>query len=115
MINEHLSIEKKNIPNITLYSLSGRLDENSFYMLKDEIGSDEPKDNMILNLAHLKYISSSGIRALFEIKNKLENGGKKLILTEASENIIRIFSLLELWKSFIHYEKENEAIRSFSS
>ncbi|AVV52029.1 MULTISPECIES: STAS domain-containing protein [Leptospira] len=106
-----LNIKKKEITSeIFVYILDGRLDENSFTDFKKEI-IDPPHPNaVILNLSELKYISSSGIRSIFELRYKLSNDGKKLFLTEASEKVIQIFNLLGLWKPFTHFTKETEAI-----
>ncbi|TGK38415.1 anti-sigma factor antagonist [Leptospira gomenensis] len=102
---------KETSAGIFVYALDGRLDESSFTDFKKEIIDPPHPDVVILNLAELKYVSSSGIRAIFELRNKLTNEGKKLLLTEASEKVIQIFNLLGLWKPFTHLETEAEAIQ----
>ncbi|RHX78497.1 anti-anti-sigma factor [Leptospira yasudae] len=107
-----LSIKKKETSTgVFVYSLDGRLDESSFTDFKQEIIDPPHPEVVILNLSELKYISSSGIRAIFELRNKLSNDGKKLILTEASDKVIQIFNLLGLWKPFTHLTTEAEAIQ----
>ena len=111
---DHLLIQKHEFPNATVFELQGRLDESSFDVLEKKFEEILNPVHVILNLSKLKYISSSGIRSLFEIKNKLEFKNKKLFLAEASENIIRIFTILELWKSFTHFNSENEALKELT-
>ncbi|EMY78560.1 STAS domain protein [Leptospira weilii serovar Ranarum str. ICFT] len=108
-----LNITKKEISTeIFVYALDGRLDESSFTNFKSEI-IDPPHPNVvILNLNELKYVSSSGIRSIFELRHKLSNDGKKLFLTEASEKVIQIFNLLGLWKPFTHFNTEAEALEA---
>ncbi|AAN51621.1 STAS domain-containing protein [Leptospira interrogans] len=108
-----LKIKKKEISTeIFIYVLDGRLDESSFTEFKTEI-IDPPHPNVvILNLNELKYVSSSGIRSIFELKHKLSNDGKKLFLTEASEKVIQIFNLLGLWKPFTHFDTETQALEA---
>ncbi|RHX84112.1 STAS domain-containing protein [Leptospira stimsonii] len=101
---------KETSAGIFVYTLDGRLDESSFTDFKKDIIDPPHPDVVILNLAELKYISSSGIRAIFELRNKLANESKKLLLTEASDKVIQIFNLLGLWKPFTHLESEAEAI-----
>ncbi|PJZ70719.1 anti-anti-sigma factor [Leptospira perolatii] len=98
--------------DITVYLLSGRLDESTFPSFKETILDATHTANTVMNLSELKYVSSSGIRAVFELKNRLSHEGKKLILTEAGEKVIQIFNLLGLWKPFTHFEKEEDAIAS---
>ncbi len=95
---------------IKVYLISGRLDESTFPAFKEKVLDVAHSTNTVLNLSDLKYVSSSGIRAIFELKNRLTQEGKKLMLTEAGEKVIQIFNLLGLWKPFAHYEKEEDAI-----
>ncbi len=112
---DHLIIEKKELPGAIVFDLQGRLDESSFDVLQKKFEAIHEAAHIILNLSKLKYISSSGIRSLFEMKNKLEFQNKKLLLAEASENIIRIFTILELWRSFSHFNSESEALKELDS
>ncbi|EPG65912.1 STAS domain protein [Leptospira wolffii serovar Khorat str. Khorat-H2] len=96
--------------DIKIYLISGRLDESTFPTFKEKVLDAGHAGNTVLNLSDLKYVSSSGIRAIFELKNRLSQEGKKLLLTEAGEKVIQIFNLLGLWKPFSHFEKEEDAI-----
>ncbi|TGL58878.1 STAS domain-containing protein [Leptospira sarikeiensis] len=103
-------LEQEAGSEIKVYLISGRLDESTFPLFKEKVLDVSHASNTVLNLSDLKYVSSSGIRAIFELKNRLTSEGKKLLLTEAGEKVIQIFNLLGLWKPFAHFEKEEDAI-----
>lgn len=103
-------LEQEAGSNIKVYLVSGRLDESTFPIFKEQVLDVSHANSTVLNLSDLKYISSSGIRAIFELKNRLTQEGKRLVLTEAGEKVIQIFNLLGLWKPFSHFEKEEDAI-----
>lgn len=99
-----LKIKKKEISTeIFIYVLDGRLDESSFTEFKTEI-IDPPHPNVvILNLNELKYVSSSGIRSIFELKHKLSNDGKKTFFDGSfrkSNSDLQPFRTLETFYSF---------------
>ncbi|MBE7413497.1 MAG: STAS domain-containing protein [Leptospiraceae bacterium] len=114
-MNEHLIIQTIHKNDVKIFELQGRLDESSFDVLQKKYDEISESIHLILNLSKLKYISSSGIRSLFDMKNKQELNNKKMYLAEASENIIRIFTILDLWKSFTHYNTIDEAVKELSS
>lgn len=107
-----LKIKKKEISTeIFIYVLDGRLDESSFTEFKTEI-IDPPHPNVvILNLNELKYVSSSGIRSIFELKHKLSNDGKNFF-DGSFRKVIQIFNLLGLWKPFTHFDTETQALEA---
>ncbi|MCC6274584.1 MAG: STAS domain-containing protein [Leptospiraceae bacterium] len=112
---DHLLIQTKEHSDAKIFELQGRLDESSFDVLQKKFEEIKEPIHLILNLSKLKYISSSGIRSLFEMKNKQEFKNKRMLLAEASENIIRIFTILELWKSFRHFNTVEEALSDLTS
>lgn len=115
MASSGLEIKVQWDSDISIYTLSGRLDESSFNTFSEKLDPKNLETHVILNLAKLKYASSSGIRSIFELKNGLQEKNKILVLTEASEKIIHIFSLLGLWKPFYHFQTQSEAISFLES
>ena len=102
--------EKKK-DDLYIIHVNGRLDETTFDGFKNDISeAREIQANIIVNLSELKYISSLGIRSFFDLKNDQAKKKMKLVLVGADDNIIQIFSLLGLWKTFEHFDLMDDAV-----
>jgi|JI10StandDraft_1071094.scaffolds.fasta_scaffold1526439_1 anti-anti-sigma factor len=113
-----MNVTKKTKGSIGVYSLEGRIDFHPFDLLEDSVLQDAIDTNMqyiILNFAELKYISSLGIRYIYDIKNKLTKKGLHFAIVEVSEAIRQVFKLLGLMDTFSIYSTEEDAIKSFGA
>jgi len=105
-----VAIEKKS-DTIYVISVNGRLDETTFDGFKHDIAKVRSiQAHIIVDMTELKYISSLGIRSFFDLKTDLAQKKKKLTLVGADDNIVHIFSLLGLWKTFEHFENTGDAL-----
>lgn len=113
MDNDFLKIHSiKQNEHIMVIDINGRLDESTFDLFVNEINNlNQVKFDLIIDLTDLKYISSSGIRAIFDLRSEMILNKQKLAIIGASERIIHIFSLLGLWKSFDHFDNIEDAIK----
>jgi anti-sigma B factor antagonist len=74
---------------------------------------DEDKKNVVVNLAHVKFMNSSGLGMLISGFTTMKNGGGLLKLANATEKINSLLVITKLITIFDHYESVEEAVKSF--
>lgn len=89
----NLIIEKNVTGNKVTLSLKGRLDAVSSKALEDELSGIDSKDEVILDMEELEYISSAGLRILFSNSKRLSKGGGTLIALHPSEAVTEVFDV----------------------
>lgn len=97
---------------ITVY-LSGRIDVHQSVEIEKDIRMlvvDELSGDLILNLQDVEYLSSSGIATLLSIMYKLKSKGKKFVLCNLKESILKVLDLIDMTASFIIFKTEIEAV-----
>ena len=111
-----LSVRERQAGDVTILDMSGevRIGAGSI-ALRDAIGNlaGEGKKKILLNLAGVSYIDSSGIGELIaKYTTVTRQGGqlKLLNLTDRIQNLLVITKLLTVFDSF---EDEGEALKSF--
>ncbi|MFH0974171.1 MAG: STAS domain-containing protein [Spirochaetota bacterium] len=111
-----MQLQIKKINNIIILPLTGRLDVQYSIQIEKEIYQliqTEKDFHLLLNLADVKYMSSSGIRIFVSTMRILKETGRKLKLCSLSEPVKKIFEIVELLDMFEVYNTEDEAIRAF--
>ena len=111
-----LDVKERQAGDVTILDLSGavRIGEGSV-ALRDSIRkfADAGKNRVLLNLAGVKYMDSSGVGELIANYTTIRRQGgqlKLLNLTDRIQNILVITKLLTVFDSF---ENEAEALKSF--
>ena len=111
-----LDLKERQAGDVTILDLSGevRIGDGSV-ALRDSIRNlaDQGKTKVLLNLAGVKYIDSSGIGELIANYTTLSRQGgqlKLLKLTDRVQNLLVITKLLTVFDSF---DDEAEALKSF--
>jgi anti-anti-sigma factor len=108
-----MNIERKVIDGINIYIFEGRIDFHPYDLLDKSVLKDTFESNnnaVILDFTHLKYISSLGIRYIYDIKTELNKKDINLAISGASEAIIQVFKLLGLYETFSLFKKQEDAI-----
>ena len=111
-----LDVKERQAGDVTILDLSGevRIGDGSI-ALRDSIRNlaDQGKTKLLLNLAGVKYIDSSGIGELIANYTTVSRQGgqlKLLNLTDKVESLLVITKLLTVFDSF---DNEAEALKSF--
>jgi len=111
-----LDVSERQAGDVTILDLSGevRIGDSSV-ALRDSIRNlaDQAKTKVLLNLAGVKYIDSTGIGELIASYTTVKRQGgqlKLLKLTDRVQNLLVITKLLTVFDSF---EDESEALKSF--
>jgi anti-sigma B factor antagonist len=111
-----LELSERQAGDVTILDMSGsvRMGEGAVSLRNSIRGlNDEGKTKILLNLAGVKNIDSSGIGELIANYTTISRGGgqlKLLNLTDKIQNLLVITKLLTVFDSF---DNEAEALNSF--
>ena len=101
---------------VTVVDLSGRitLGDGSALLRKTIRGLlQEERKKILLNLADVDYIDSSGIGELVSGFTAVKNQGGELKLLQLTKKVRDLLQITKLYTVFDIYTDENAAIRSF--
>ena len=111
-----LDVKERQAGDVTILDMTGevRIGEGSI-SLRDSIRNlaDQGKKKVLLNLAGVKYMDSTGVGELIANYTTISRQGgqlKLLNLTDRIQNLLVITKLLTVFDSF---ENETEALKSF--
>lgn len=111
-----LSIATREVSHVTILDLSGRI------VLGDEIDDlrsaihnliDEGKKKIILNLAEVDYLDSSGVGALVGGFTAVRNAGGELKLLNLTQKVHDVLHVTKLYTVFDIRDDEFHAVKSF--
>jgi anti-sigma B factor antagonist len=111
-----LDLKERQAGDVTILDLSGevRIGEGSI-ALRDSIRNlaDQGKNKVLLNLAGVKYMDSSGIGELIANYTTISRQGGQLKLLNLTDRIQNLLVITKLLTVFDSYEDEAEALKSF--
>ena len=81
--------------------------------LHDLIQQD--KTNVIVNLAKVKFINSSGLGIIIGALTTMRKAGGNLIICEADKKIENLLMITQLISVFQHYRTTKEAIEHYQT
>ncbi len=105
--------ETRNEKNHIIVYLKGRIDVHLATQIENflmKIIEENPKEHLILNLAEVEYMSSSGLRVFVSIMRSLKEKGRSLKLSNLSLAVKRVFEVVELMDMFDIFEDEKDAL-----
>lgn len=111
-----LSIGTREVSHVTILDLRGRI------VLGDEIDElrsairsliDEGKKKIILNLADVDYLDSSGVGALVGGFTAVRNAGGELKLLNLTQKVHDVLNVTKLYTVFDIRDDEFHAVKSF--
>ncbi len=111
-----LKIEKRDNSGVTVVELSGRLTlgEASAHLrgtLKELM--DDGKKNIVLHLAEVAYIDSSGLGELVSGFTTVKNQGGLLKLAHLTQKVNDLLTITKLYTVFEIHDDEASAVKSF--
>lgn len=111
-----MSIKEKIIGDIVVLSLKGNLmGEPDTTDLRDKIYSllQDNFVNIVLDLAKVKWVNSSGLGTLISSMTSIKNKGGELRLANVTDKVESLFVITQLIKVFKTYETVDRAVASF--
>jgi len=112
-----MKIEMRTIGDIRILDCSGKITLGEGTMAVRNTVRDILKDNgkkIILNLANVNYIDSSGIGELVSTYTTVTNNGGQLKLLNLTKKINELLQITKLLTVFQVFDSESAAIASFS-
>lgn len=74
---------------------------------------DSSKKNVIIDLADVKFMNSSGLGMLISAFTTMKNGGGNLKLANATEKIQSLLLITKLVTIFENFDSVDEAVKSY--
>ena len=75
---------------------------------------DSNKKNIIIDLAEVKFMNSSGLGMLISAFTTMKNGGGNLKLANATEKIQSLLLITKLVTIFENFDSVDEAVKSYA-
>lgn len=111
-----LTIHERDKEGVRLLDLKGRLTVGEeVSLLRDKLRAENAAGNMniILNLAEIDYIDSTGLGTLVICFTSMQKAGGKLRLLNLSRRNIELLVLTKLTTVFELFNDEQDAVNSF--
>lgn len=111
-----LDVKERQAGDVTILDLTGavRIGEGSVALRNAIRGLvDGGKNKILLNLAGVKYMDSSGIGEMIANYTTISRGGGQLNLLHLTDKIKDLLVITKLLTVFDVYESESEALNSF--
>lgn len=103
-------------PEITVLSLSGRLDAETVEAATPAVQSalQQSARGMVVDLRQLDFISSAGFRMLLVVYQEAERAGKALALAHPQPAVYKIFKVAGLDTKFAFFDDQSGAVKALS-
>jgi anti-sigma B factor antagonist len=111
-----MNISTREVSHVTIVDINGRItlgDETG--LLRDTVRRllAEGKKKIVLNLAHVDYIDSSGVGELVSSFTTVRNAGGDLKLLSLTKKVHDILNVTKLYTVFDVKDDEFTAVKSF--
>ena len=111
-----LDVKERQAGDVTILDLTGdvRIGEGAV-ALRDSIRNlaDQGKKKVLLNLAGVKYMDSTGVGELIANYTTISRQGGQLKLLNLTDRIQNLLVITKLLTVFDSYDNEAEALKSF--
>jgi len=110
-----MNITEREQNGVTIFVLDGRIDSEGAVDLDLALQTavSEGKCKMILDMAEVRYINSSGLRTLADILTQNKEHGGDLRLVNLNPKVHRVFQIIGFDKFFTTYASLDEATAGF--
>ena len=111
-----LDVKERQAGDVTILDMTGevRIGEGAI-SLRDSIRNlaDQGKKKVLLNLAGVKYMDSTGVGELIANYTTIKRQGGQLKLLNLTDRIQNLLVITKLLTVFDSYDNEAEALKSF--
>lgn len=110
-----MNITEQKYNRISVFQPHGRVDNQGAIDLEVALQAAYMAGNywMILDLSHVTYINSSGLRVLATMLTETQTNGGDLLLACPSEKVHRIFHIIGFDKFFRLFDTLKSALQAF--
>lgn len=114
MAESIVNIEVEDLKRVELVKVSGRIDSSNaaqFDSVLKEVASR--KNNVVLEMSGIDYISSAGLRAMIALLREAKKQKGDVRLAAPSERVVEVLALAGLDSLFEVYDSDVSAVGSF--
>jgi len=96
-----------------ILSLQGRMDAVTAPLVRDRLMSviDRGDTRLLLDCTVLDYVSSAGLRVLFEAAYRIQDLSGQIACYGVSPNVLKIFNLADLGTDIQIYDEQGNALQ----
>ena len=108
-----MAIIVKQIEDATVASISQRLDANTAVEVQKKLFLllDEGKQNLILDLSNVDYLSSAGMRTLLLVSKRVKELSASICLVNVSPQLIEILEMTGFLPLLTIYKDLDDALK----
>lgn len=109
-----MNIEIENQPKVSVVRLSGRLDAAGVQEIKSELTAEaeKPKNKMVLDLAEVDFIDSTGLGLIVSAFRKLRESNGDMLVCSLTAQAQTLFELTRMHRIFDIHADVHSAIES---
>lgn len=108
-----LKIQTRNLGNVAVLSLQGRIVNGETASLRDAVRAQSTDGAVVLDMAGVSMIDASGLGLLLQMRDEFQARGVRLRVMNASRFVRRIFEITRL-DSVFEVTSEVDAIPALS-
>lgn len=110
-----MDIEIHKMPKVTVLAVSGRVDSATAPDLEAKLKElvDAELTQIVLDLKHVEYMSSAGLRAMVSTLKAVKRVNGDLRLSSPSPRVEEVLRLAGLTSIFSIHQSQEEAVASF--
>jgi anti-sigma B factor antagonist len=110
-----MEINTSEMKRVQLFEVIGRIDSTNAAELGGALDRsvDEGRNNLVLDLGGVEYMSSAGLREMVRILKRVKRGGGDLRIANPSDRVKEVLELAGLDSIFEIYPTQVEAVGSF--
>lgn len=107
----NLEVNTQREPDATIVSLSGEVDLRTSPKLRSTFLEllDEKPARIVVNLADVKYVDSSGVGTIVELNRRALKADSKVVLVGLQQRVRSLFEITQLDKFFTITDSIDEA------
>lgn len=104
-VGDLLTIAREDAEDTRIVRLrfAGEIDAATVHLVENALASavDEVSGRLEIDLSDVEFMDSSGLNVLVVVRNTLDDRGVKLVISEVSDQVRRLFELSGLMTAFI--------------
>ena len=111
---DDFSIKSERNGNVTIVTISGRVDSVTAASLDSELAKIVREDKkIILNLKDMAYLSSAGVRAIIKALQSAQKSEGGVKLASVPEQVMEVLQTVGMMQMLQAYPSVDEAVASF--
>jgi len=109
-----IDISEDRRTDAVVLALSGKLDATTAKTFEDKILAeiDSGDRRFVIDLSHLEYVSSSGLRVLLLAAKRLHSTDGKIVLCSLKEHVRQVFDLAGFSSILSIYGSRDDALKA---